>query len=410
MKYAGCWTRRSSVWRLAIAIGVTAAAVVACGGGAAVDDPDAAHAALVAQGRNIFRYDTFGDEAQWTDALGLHEVIAAAVDPVTALSVGLKVDAEALPAAVVAGIQDGSVDLKDPATTVALLKLDAVVGVRGTVETVNGVDKLVRVGITCALCHSTVDNSFAKGIGKRLDGWPNRDLNPGAIIALSPAVDAATKAALNSWGPGKFDPRHNIDGLSKPVVIPPAYGLEGIHRITFTGDGEDIAYWNRYVAVAEMGGLGAVSEPRLNLSVVHGREDLVSSKLPALQAYQLTLQAPPAPAGSFDTAAAKRGQAVFKGTGKCVTCHSGSTFTDANSRLHPPADSMAEPESPSYASRSATRQYRTTPLKGAWQHAPYFHDGSAATLDDVAKTYNTRLGLGLSAQDVADLAQYLKSL
>lgn len=410
MKYAGCWTRRSSVWRLAIAIGVTAAVVVACGGGAAVDDPDAAQAALVAQGRNIFRYDTFGDEAQWTDALGLHEVIAAAVDPVTALSVGLKVDAEALPAAVVAGIQDGSVDLKDPATTVALLKLDAVVGVRGTVETVNGVDKLVRVGITCALCHSTVDNSFAKGIGKRLDGWPNRDLNPGAIIALSPAVDAATKAALNSWGPGKFDPRHNIDGLSKPVVIPPAYGLEGIHRITFTGDGEDIAYWNRYVAVAEMGGLGAVSEPRLNLSVVHGREDLVSSKLPALQAYQLTLQAPPAPAGSFDTAAAKRGQAVFKGTGKCVTCHSGSTFTDANSRLHPPADSMAEPESPSYASRSATRQYRTTPLKGAWQHAPYFHDGSAATLDDVAKTYNTRLGLGLSAQDVADLTQYLKSL
>ena len=410
MKYAGCWTRRSSVWRLAIAIGVTAAAVVACGGGTAVDDPDAAQAALVAQGRNIFRYDTFGDEAQWTDALGLHEVIAAAVDPVTALSVGLKVDAEALPAAVVAGIQDGSVDLKDPATTVALLKLNAVVGVRGTVETVNGVDKLVRVGVTCALCHSTVDNSFAKGIGKRLDGWPNRDLNPGAIIALSPAVDAATKAALNSWGPGKFDPRHNIDGLSKPVVIPPAYGLAGIHRITFTGDGEDIAYWNRYVAVAEMGGLGAVSEPRLNLSITHGSEDLVSSKLPALQAYQLTLQAPPAPVGSFDPAAATRGRAVFKAAGKCVTCHSGSTFTDANTRLHPPADSMAEPESPSYASRSATRQYRTAPLKGVWQHAPYFHDGSAATLDEVAQTYNARMGLGLSAQDVSDLAQYLKSL
>ena len=387
-----------------------AAAVVACGGGAAVDGPDAAQAALAAQGRDIFRYDTFGDEAQWTDALGLHEVIAAAVDPVTALSVGLKVDAEALPAAVVAGIQDGSVDLKNPATTVALLKLNAVVGVRGTVETVNGVDKLVRVGITCALCHSTVDNSFVKGIGKRLDGWPNRDLNPGAIIALSPAVDAVTKAALNSWGPGKFDPRHNIDGLSKPVVIPPAYGLAGIHRITFTGDGEDIAYWNRYVAVAEMGGLGTVSEPRLNLSVTHGSEDLVSSKLPALQAYQLTLQAPPAPVGSFDPAAATRGRAVFEGAGKCVTCHSGSTFTDANTRLHPPADSMAEPESPSYASRPATRQYRTAPLRGVWQHAPYFHDGSAATLDDVAQTYNARLGLGLSAQDVSDLAQYLKSL
>ncbi|MBK7719677.1 MAG: c-type cytochrome [Simplicispira sp.] len=410
MKHTGGWARRSSVWRLAGAISVIAAAVVACGGGAAVDGPDAAQAALAAQGRDIFRYDTFGDEAQWTDALGLHEVIAAAVDPVTALSVGLKVDAEALPAAVVAGIQDGSVDLKDPATTVALLKLNAVVGVRGTVETVNGVDKLVRVGITCALCHSTVDNSFAKGIGKRLDGWPNRDLNPGAIIALSPAVDAVTKAALNSWGPGKFDPRHNIDGLSKPVVIPPAYGLAGIHRITFTGDGEDIAYWNRYVAVAEMGGLGAVSEPRLNLSITHGSEDLVSSKLPALQAYQLTLQAPPAPVGSFDPAAATRGRAVFKGAGKCVTCHSGSTFTDANTRLHPPADSMAEPESPSYASRSATRQYRTAPLKGVWQHAPYFHDGSAATLDEVAQTYNARLGLGLSAQDVSDLAQYLKSL
>jgi len=164
------------------------------------------------------------------------------------------------------------------------------------------------------------------------------------------------------------------------------------------------------VAVAEMGGLGTVSEPRLNLSVTHGSEDLVSSKLPALQAYQLTLQAPPAPVGSFDPAAATRGRAVFEGAGKCVTCHSGSTFTDANTRLHPPADSMAEPESPSYAARSATRQYRTAPLKGVWQHAPYFHDGSAATLDEVAQTYNTRLGLGLNAQDVSDLAQYLKSL
>lgn len=410
MKHAGIGARRWPALRLAGAMGLAAAAVAACGGGAAVDGPDAAQAALVAQGRDIFRYDTFGNEAHWTDTLGLHEVIAAAVDPVTALSVGLKVDAEALPAAVVAGIQDGSVDLQSPATTVALLKLNAVVGVRGTVETVNGVDKLVRVGITCALCHSTVDNSFAQGIGKRLDGWPNRDLNPGAIIALSPAVDAAAKAVFNSWGPGKFDPRHNIDGLSKPVVIPPAYGLAGIHRITFTGDGEDIAYWNRYVAVAEMGGLGTVSEPRLNLSITHGSEDLVSPKLPALQAYQLTLQAPAAPAGSFDPAAALRGRAVFEGAGKCATCHSGSRFTDANTRLHPPADSMAEPERPSYASRSATRQYRTAPLKGVWQHAPYFHDGSAATLDAVAQTYNDRLGLGLSVQDVSDLAQYLKSL
>ena len=398
-----------------LAVGASAgiaAVVAACGGS---DAPPLDQAALAAEGKQIFRSDTFGDEVFWTDTLKMNEVIAAAVDPVTALSVGLKVDAEALPAAVVAGIQDGSIDLKSPATTIALLKLDAVVGVKGTIENVNGVEKLARVGITCALCHSTVDDSFAKGIGKRLDGWPNRDLNPGAIIALSPAVSADAKLAaeFNSWGPGKFDPRHNVDGISKPVVIPPAYGLAGIHKITFTGDGDEIAYWNRYVSVVEMGGQGTMTDARLNLDVNHippGGQDLVSSKLPALQAYQLTLAAPPAPAGSFDADAAARGKLVFEGAGKCATCHSGASFTDANSRLHPPSDSMAEPETPSYASRSATKQYRTSPLKGAWQHAPYFHDGSAATLEDVVATYNTKQSLGLSAADVADLAQYLKSL
>ena len=407
--------RRSAVrmWHTWPAVGAAATAMAiisACGGSDDADDAAAAHAAQVEQGKQIFRFDTFGDEAQWTDALRMHEVIRAAVDPVTALSVGLKVDAEALPAAVVQGIQNGSVDLHSPATTGALLKLNAVVGLKGTVETVSGVDTLTHVGITCALCHSTVDNSFAPGIGKRLDGWPNRDLNPGVIIALSPAVDAATKVALNSWGAGKFDPRHNIDGISKPVVIPPAYGLEGVHRITFTGDGDEIAYWNRYVAVVEMGGLGTMVEPRLNLNITHGTQDLVSSKLPALQAYQLSLKAPAAPAGSFDVAAAVRGKLVFEGAGQCATCHTGATFTDANTRLHPVADSMAEPESPSYASRSATKQYRTSPLKGVWQHAPYFHDGSAATLEDVVQTYNTRKALGLTSQQVTDVAQYLKSL
>lgn len=390
------------------AVASAVALLAACGGSS--EDSAAEQAALVAQGQQIFRFDTFGDEAQWTDTLRIHEVIRTAVDPVTALSVGLKVDAEALPAAVVQGIQNGSVDLKSPATTVTLLKLNAVVGLKGTVESVNGADTLTRVGITCALCHSTVDNSFAPGIGKRLDGWPNRDLNPGAIIALSPALDAVTKVALNSWGAGKFDPRHNVDGLSKPVVIPPAYGLDGIHRITFTGDGEDLAYWNRYVAVAEMGGQGSVSEPRLNLDIKNGTQDLVSAKLPALQAYQLTLKAPTPPAGSFDAVASLRGKQIFESAGKCVTCHSGSAFTDANIRLHPVADSMAEPESPSYASRSATKQYRTSPLKGVWQHAPYFHDGSAATLQDVVQAYNTRQSLGLTAPDMADLVQYLKSL
>jgi mono/diheme cytochrome c family protein/cytochrome c5 len=386
-----------------VATGV-AAAVVACGGGGNNDLADQI------AGKQTFRFDTFGDEAFWTDKLKMNTVIATAVDPTTALSVGLKVDTDALPASIVTGIQNGTVDLKSPATTVALLKLNAVVGVQGTVTTVNGVDTLTRVGITCALCHSTVDNSFAPGIGKRIDGWPNRDLNPGAIIALSPALTAEQKAVYNSWGKGKYDPRFNIDGKNKPAVIPPAFGLDGIHRITVTGDGDEIAYWNRYVAVTQMGALGSFSEPRLNLSVTNGTVDLVTSKLPALQAYQLSLNAPAPPAGSFDPAAAQRGKALFQGAGKCAGCHSGDTFTDANDRLHPPGDSMAEPETPSYASRSATKQYRTSPLKGVWQHAPYFHDGSAPTLEAVVQTYNTKQSLGLTSQQIADIAQYLKSL
>jgi len=385
-----------------------AALAAACGGS---DDNGAAQqAALAAQGKQIFRFETFGDEAKWTDALRMNEPIAAAVDPTTALSVGLKVDADALPPAVVAGIQNGSIDLHSPATTIALLKLDAVVGLKGTVTTVNGVDTLTRIGITCALCHSTVDDSFAPGIGKRLDGWPNRDLNVGAIVALSPALDASTKTTLMSWGRGKYDPRFNIDGLSKPAVIPPAYGLAGIHSITFTGDGAEVAYWNRYVAVTQMGGLGTFDEPRLNLHVTNGTTDLVSDKLPALQAYQLSIAAPPPPAGSFDAAAAGRGKVVFEGAGQCATCHSGALYTDANTMLHPVADSMAEPETPSYAARSATKLYRTSPLAGVWQHAPYFHDGSAATLDDVVGIYDTKRSLGLTAQQKSDLVQYLKSL
>ena len=392
---------------------MVAVLVAGCGGGSAQPDSSSDDAALVAQGKQIFRFDTFGDESQWSDTLRMHEVIAAAVDPTTALSVGLKVDAEALPPAVVQGIQNGSVDLKSPDTTIALLKLNAVVGVQGKVETVGGKDTLTRVGITCALCHSTVDDSFAPGIGKRLDGWPNRDLNPGAIIALSPALSAATKLVYNSWGKGKYDPRFNQDGMNGPQVIPPAYGLSGIHRITSTGDGEDIAYWNRYVGVTQMGGHGSFSDPRTGVNVTNGTDDLITSKLPALQAYQLSLNAPPAPAGSFDTVAAVRGQRVFNGAGTCSTCHSGIVMTDANSRLHPVSDVVSEPEpngAPSYASRSATKQYRTAPLAGIWQHAPYFHNGSAATLEAVVQTYNTKKSLGLNNADMSDLVEYLKSL
>jgi mono/diheme cytochrome c family protein len=369
--------------------------------------------ALVEQGKQVFRFDTFGDEAKWTDTLRLHEVIGAAVDPTTALAVGLKVDAEALPAAVVQGIQDGSISLRSPDTTVALLKLNAVVGVKGTVENVNGKDTLTHVGITCALCHSTVDNSFASGIGKRLDGWPNRDLNAGAIIALSPALTAQQKAVLNSWGKGKYDPRWNFDGINGPQVIPPAYGLSGIHSITATGDGNEIAYWNRYVAVTQMGGQGSFSESRTGVSVTNGTQDLVTSKLPALQAYQLSLVAPTPAAGSFDATAAARGKLVFSNEGRCSTCHEGTLLTDANSRLHPPVDVVSEPEPngvASYASRSATKQYRTAPLAGLWQHAPYFHNGSAATLADVVQAYNTKRSLGLSPSQTADLVEYLKSL
>jgi cytochrome c5 len=393
-------------------LGLVAALLVgmvgAIGCGTSNDGPS--NDELVAQGKQIFRFDTFGDETKWTDALRMNEVIST-VDPTTALTVGLKVDSEALPASVVTGIQNGSISLTDPATTLALLKLDAVVGVKATVTTVNGTDTLTRVGITCALCHSTVDDSFTHGVGKRLDGWPNRDLDVGAIVALSPALDEATKAVFNSWGPGRYDPRFNLDGKNGPQEIPPAYGLQNVHSVTVTGDGTDLAYWNRYVAVTQMGGHGSFSEPRTGVSVTNGTDDLVSSKLPALQAYQLSIAAPAPPAGSFDQAAATRGKTVFDGT--CATCHSGPEFTDANTRLHPVSDSMGEPEPdgvPSYASRSATKMYRTAPLKGVWQHAPYFHNGTAATLEDVVSIYNTRRSLDLTSDQRADLVQYLKSL
>ena len=384
--------------------GTLLAPLVGCGGSGS------SNADLLAQGKQTFRYDTFGDETKWTDLLRMNEVVST-VDPKTALSVGLKVDSEALPPAVVSGIQNGSISLTDPATTLALLKLDAVVGVKGTITTVNGKDTLSRIGFTCALCHSTVDDSFAPGIGKRLDGWPNRDLDVGAIVALSPALDAPTKAVFNSWGKGRYDPRFNQDGKNGPQVIPPAYGLQNVHSITATGDGTEVEYWNRYVAVTQMGGHGSFSEPRTGVSVTNGTDDLVSSKLPALQAYQLSIPAPAPPAGSFDPAAAARGKVVFDGT--CATCHSGPEFTDANTRLHPVSDSMGEPEPagvPSYASRSATKQYRTAPLKGIWQHPPYFHNGTAATLEDVVKTYNDRRSLGLTDAQRLDLVQYLKSL
>jgi mono/diheme cytochrome c family protein len=355
----------------------------------------------LAEGKQTFRFETFGDETFWTDTLRMHEVIQTSVSPEAALAVGLKVDADALPPGTLE-----NADLTDPATTVALLKLNAVVGLHGTVETVNGKDTLTKVGITCALCHSTVDDRVGPGIGSRLDAWPNLDLDPGAIIALSPALTADQKAVYSSWGPGKYDARYNFDGQNDPAVIPPAYGLAGVHSVTYTGDGDRPAYWNRYVAVTQMHGHGAFSEPRLGISVDNPPE-LVDPKLEALEAYQLSIAKPTPPAGTFDAAAAARGQIVFEGAGQCATCHAGTAFTDANVRLHPPSE---VPTDPTHAERSATKMYRTTPLRGLWQHAPYFHDGSAATLADVVERYVGARGLSLTAHEKADLVEYLKSL
>ena len=361
--------------------------------------------ATLSEGKKIFRFDTYGDETFWTDTLRMHEVIRTAVSPVTALSVGLKVDADALPPEIVAGIENKTVDLNSPATTVALLKLGAVVGVIGTVEG----NTLTRVGITCALCHSTVDNSFAPGIGHRLDGWPNRDLNPGAIIALSPALTPAQRAVYNSWGPGKYDPRFNIDGINMPVVIPPAFGLRHVKREIYTGDGV-VSYWNAYVGITQMHGHGHFVDSRIGVDV-NNPPDLISDKLEALRAYQFSIEAPEALAG-VDKAAAQRGRAVFNGVAKCASCHLGDALTDVNAnRLHTPAEVGQDP---AYAQRSATKLYRTTPLRGLWHppqlQGPYFHDGNAPTLDAAVAHYERLLGLTLTAQQRADLVAYLKTL
>jgi mono/diheme cytochrome c family protein/cytochrome c5 len=361
--------------------------------------------ATLAEGKKIFRFDTYGDETFWTDTLRMHEVIRTAVSPATALSVGLKVDADALPPEIVAGIKNKTVDLNSPATTVALLRLGAVVGVIGTVEG----STLTRVGITCALCHSTVDNSFAPGIGHRLDGWPNRDLDPGAIIALSPALTPAQRAVYNSWGPGKYDPRFNIDGINMPVVIPPAFGLRHVKREIYTGDGV-VSYWNAYVGITQMHGHGHFVDSRIGVDI-NNPPDLISDKLEALRAYQFSIEAPEAPAGA-DKAAAQRGRAVFNGVAKCASCHLGDALTDVNAnRLHTPAEVGQDA---AYAQRSATKLYRTTPLRGLWHppqlQGPYFHDGNAPTLDAAVAHYERLLGLTLTAQQRADLVAYLKTL
>ncbi len=352
-----------------------------------------------AQGQYIFRHWTFGDEPFWTDTLHLNEVVETAVSPATALAVGLKVDAERLPPGFLA-----SADLTSPATTVELLRRDAVVGVEAVVTANRHIKSL---GITCALCHSTVDDAVTAGVGRRLDGLPNRDLNVGAIVALSPVLPPAVKAVFNSWGPGKYDAEFNRDGINNPVVIPPALGLRGVALETYTAEGP-VSYWNNYVAVTQMHGHGSFSDSVLGINIQQ-TPDRVTPVLPVLRAYQLSLSTPPPPEGSFNPAAAERGKALFNGSARCASCHIPSlAFSDVNlGILHDPSETGMDPVR---ATRLKNHQYRTTPLRALGQHPPYFHDGSAATLLDAVEHYDRFFGLGLSPQQKGDLVEYLKSL
>jgi mono/diheme cytochrome c family protein len=295
------------------------------------------------------------------------------------------------------------VDLEDPATTVELIRMNAVVGVQGTVDSEGN---LTSVGITCALCHSDVDDSVMEGIGSRIDGAANRSLDPGAIIALAPGLEESPEivAVYNSWGPGYYDPRFNQDMINHPVLIPPIYGLADVPLETYTGDGP-ISYWNSYVGITQMGGVGNFYDPRTGVGVFYD-EDMITAKLPALLEYQVSLEAPAPSADSFDPAAATRGQALFTGVARCSECHSGATRTDAPT-LHAPAETGMDA---TYAERTATKMYRSTPLRALLDHPPYFHDGSAETLTEVVTHYNTTLPLTLNADQMEDLVQYLNSL
>ena len=397
---------------------------------------------MLEEGRKIFRYDTFGSEAFWGDALQLHKAIAGeknggvggGVSPKTALSVGLKVDADALPASLKQQLKAGKVDLDDPATTLALLKLNSVVGVTGLFDPKGSIRSM---GIQCAFCHSTVDDSFAPGIGKRLDGWAARDLNVGVIVSLAPnlqpfsdllGVDVATvKKVLTSWGPGRFDAELDKDGKAfRPdgkqagTLIPPAFGLAGVNLHTWTGFGS-VTYWNAYVAATEMHGSGTFFDSRFNdkeqypvaaksgSGNTRGKPDLVTSKLAALHFYQLAIPAPKARAGSFHKDAAVRGKEIFDVKAQCARCHVPPLFTEPGNNLHAPAEIGVDSFQ---ADRSPTHMYRTSPLAGLWSHQKggFYHDGRFANLREVVDHYDGFLGLKLSEQEKGDLIEYLKSL
>ncbi|MFL5312929.1 MAG: hypothetical protein ACJ79H_21050 [Myxococcales bacterium] len=406
------------------------------------DDAKKAADNFIDEGRQTFRFETFGDEAFWGDTLKLHQAIAGSahggvgpgVSPKTALSVGLKVDADVLPGNVVAGIKNGSVNLDDPAVTLTLFDLKAVVGVTGFSDGKGG---LRAVGIQCALCHSTVDDSVAPGIGRRRDGWANRDLNVGAIVNLSPDLSAVTKLlgvdeatvrkVLASWGPGKFDAEVFLDGKalrpdgkSAATLIPPAFGLAGVNLHTWTGWGS-VTYWNAFVANLEMHGKGTFFDPRLNDATqfpvaakagfgnVRSDSDLITPKLAALHFYQLALVAPTPPSGSFNADAAGRGKGVFNGPAKCASCHVPPLFTEPGWNMHPAGEIGIDDFQ---ANRAPDKRYRTAPLRGLFTHAKggFYHDGRFATLEEVVAHYDSALKTGLTAAQKSDLVEYLKSL
>ena len=407
---------------------------------------------MMAEGRQTFRYDTFGDEHFWGDQLMLHRAIAGVANggvgpgltPAQALALGLKVDVDELPPSLVQRIRIGRVDLNDPATTLVLLREEAVVGVKGFFNDGGAIES---VGITCSLCHATVDNSLAPGIGHRLDGWANRDLNVGEVIAFAPNLQpfsdllgvsqATVRTVLRSWGPGKFDAELILDGkafnpqqVSNGVVtgtnvpaatlIPPAFGLAGVNLHTWTGWGS-VTYWNAFVANLEMHGSGTFFDPRLNdpakfpiaaahnFGNVRNEPDLITPKLAALHFYQLAIPAPSPPEGTFDEKAAERGDEIFEGAAHCANCHVEPLFTEPGWNLHTPASVCIDAFQ---ANRSPDDRYRTSPLKGLWSHQTggFFHDGRFPTLLAVVNHYNTCFNLNLTAQQKSDLVEYLKSL
>jgi hypothetical protein len=398
---------------------------------------------MMEQGKQIFRYDTFGDEIYWTDKLKLHQAIQGTkfggvgpgVSPKAALAVGLKVDMDALPLDLVEKIRKGEVNLDDPATTLALIKLDSVLGVKGTFNQ-NG--SLKAVGLSCAVCHSTVDDAFAPGIGHRLDGWSNQDLNVGAIVSLAPDLSVLTnllrvdeptvKKVLASWGPGKFDAELNLDGKAfrpdgKPAatLIPPAFGMAGVNLHTWGGGWGTVTYWNAFVGNLELQGQGTFFDARLNdpnkypvaaragFGNRRSDNDMVTAKLAALQFYQLAIPPPTPPEGSFDRAAAARGEMVFKGKASCTQCHVPPLFTEPGWNAHKASEIGIDDFQ---ANRAPDNSYRTTPLRGLFSHMKrgFYHDGRFATLLDVVNHYNGFKKLSLTEQEKKDLVEYLKSL